>query len=136
MAENNGWNEWSRHVLAELTRLNDNYEVVSRDVNEVKAKLANYNPEELAALKFEVASLKDKDKDQEARLRQIETDANKFAGKWGIISLVGAAVLSLAISFLWSSLTKPAKAEKQSNLIPHEYRMELDELEDFRKLPS
>ena len=30
---NNGWNEWSNHVLAELRRLNENYESL-RTVNE------------------------------------------------------------------------------------------------------
>ena len=30
MPEPNGWNEWSRHVLHELERLNDNYTALDR----------------------------------------------------------------------------------------------------------
>lgn len=31
--ENNGWSEWSKHVLAELKRLNNNYDELSKEVN-------------------------------------------------------------------------------------------------------
>ena len=39
--ETNGWNEWSRHVLKELERLNENYEGIRSVNEEIKTELAN-----------------------------------------------------------------------------------------------
>jgi len=39
--ETNGWNEWSRHVLKELERLNENYESLRNVNEEIKTELAN-----------------------------------------------------------------------------------------------
>ena len=39
--ETNGWNEWSRHVLKELERLNENYEGIRIVNEEIKTELAN-----------------------------------------------------------------------------------------------
>jgi hypothetical protein len=36
----NGWNEWSRHVLAELTRLNTQIETLHQDYQELSRKMA------------------------------------------------------------------------------------------------
>lgn len=40
----NGWNEWSKYVLKELERLNDNYEGLQKDftkqIQEVKVEIA------------------------------------------------------------------------------------------------
>lgn len=36
----NGWNEWAKHVLAELVRLNDCYEGLRRDMGDLKAEVA------------------------------------------------------------------------------------------------
>ena len=36
----NGWNEWSKHVLAELGRLNDKSDQLSRELQDVQIKLA------------------------------------------------------------------------------------------------
>ena len=54
MAENeNGWNEWSRHVLKELERLNDNYEIL-RQVNEdIKSEMTK-----IGSLKTDINDLK------------------------------------------------------------------------------
>tara|TARA_R110001592_G_scaffold362030_3_gene674606 strand:+ start:367 stop:690 length:324 start_codon:yes stop_codon:yes gene_type:complete len=54
MAENeNGWNEWSRHVLKELERLNDNYEIL-RQVNEdIKSEMTR-----IGSLKTDINDLK------------------------------------------------------------------------------
>ena len=40
--EPNGWNEWSRHVLFELQRLNDNIESLKSDLNELKIAMATH----------------------------------------------------------------------------------------------
>lgn len=39
-SENNGWNEWSKHVLKELERLNNNYESLRATQEEMKAALS------------------------------------------------------------------------------------------------
>jgi len=36
---NNGWNEWSRHVLKELERLNENYEILREMNQEIKEEM-------------------------------------------------------------------------------------------------
>ena len=36
----NGWDEWSRHVLLELERLNTNYAKLADEVKEVQIQLA------------------------------------------------------------------------------------------------
>jgi hypothetical protein len=36
----NGWNEWSRHVLKELERLNTNYENLQEEISLVKIEIA------------------------------------------------------------------------------------------------
>lgn len=36
MTQNNGWQEWSRHVLAELRRLNDNFSSLEDKLDEHK----------------------------------------------------------------------------------------------------
>jgi len=39
-SEQNGWNEWSRHVLKELERLNDNYESLRDTHEEIKTEVS------------------------------------------------------------------------------------------------
>ena len=36
----NGWNEWSKHVLAELGRLNEKSDQLSAEMKDVQIKLA------------------------------------------------------------------------------------------------
>lgn len=38
--ESNGWNEWSRHVLAELERLNDCYTQLNTSVGNIHIEIA------------------------------------------------------------------------------------------------
>ena len=45
MNEQNGWNEWSKHVLKELERLNNNYESIQENVREINAKISTFNTE-------------------------------------------------------------------------------------------
>lgn len=40
MAQDNGWNEWSKHVLAELERLNGCYDTISDSVNKIHVEIA------------------------------------------------------------------------------------------------
>jgi hypothetical protein len=43
----NGWNEWSKHVLIELERINNNTEALREDVQDIKIE----NAKEITALK-------------------------------------------------------------------------------------
>ena len=47
MGDSNGWGEWSKHVLIELERLNNNMEALRQDFQESKLD----NAKEIAALK-------------------------------------------------------------------------------------
>lgn len=38
--ETNGWNEWSRHVLAEQKRLNECFEKLATKVEEIRIEIA------------------------------------------------------------------------------------------------
>jgi len=39
MPQDNGWNEWSRHVLAELIRLNDCYEELNKNLGKIQVDI-------------------------------------------------------------------------------------------------
>jgi hypothetical protein len=40
MSTDNGWNEWSKHVLAELIRLNTCYDDMSKNMNQIRIEIA------------------------------------------------------------------------------------------------
>jgi len=40
MSENNGWNEWSKHVLLELERLNECYDKLDIKTNKLFTEIA------------------------------------------------------------------------------------------------
>ena len=58
MAENgektNGWNEWSKHVLKELERLNTNYESLHDKIDSIKEDVG----EEISTLKNDITKVK------------------------------------------------------------------------------
>ncbi len=37
---NNGWDEWGKKVLSDLERLNENYEKMGKDVQDIKLECA------------------------------------------------------------------------------------------------
>jgi len=51
---NSGWNEWSKHVLAELKRLNENYESLRSVNEEIKQEMAK-----LSGLEESISNLKE-----------------------------------------------------------------------------
>ena len=51
--QSDGWNEWSRHVLRELERLNENYETLSSQNEEIKSEMNR-----ISSIKGEVDELK------------------------------------------------------------------------------
>ena len=126
--EANEWNQYSKFVLSQLEKLNSSQDKMAEklerlqetlsetlgslrsDVNALETKCGNCNPMDLVRLQMETASLKEEQKDQEDRLRKIESSTTTFGGKWTIISAIGAIILSALISMLFSS----AKAEPSS----------------------
>jgi len=118
---NNGWQEWSRHVLAELTRLNAGQDSVREQIQDVKTKIATLSAQDYKLLESKLQDLAadlrslertisqpdgmlDRDKDFEARLRALETAQNTNSGKLSIIAVIAtpiiAAIVSLVIG-LW-----------------------------------
>jgi hypothetical protein len=67
----NGWNEWSKYVLKELERLNDNYEALQKDFTQ-----------QIQEVKIEIATLKVK------------------AGVWGLIAGAIPVAIALIIYIL------------------------------------
>ena len=51
--QDNGWNEWSRHVLKELERLNDNYEILRQMNEDIKSEMTK-----LGSLKTDIDDIK------------------------------------------------------------------------------
>ena len=122
MSENkNGWEEWSRHVLAELTRLNAGQDSVRSDIQDIKTDIATLSALDYRQLEQRLNSLTsdlrtlertvsqpdgmlDRDKDFETRLRLLETAQNTNSGKFSIIAIMVtpliAAIVSLVIG-LW-----------------------------------
>ena len=93
MSEANGWNEWSRHILAELKRLNDSQEALRAEIQLINTKLAQISAFDHKALEERVNTLTsdlrtlertvtqpdgmlDRDKDFEERIRKVEQTIN------------------------------------------------------------
>lgn len=74
-ANQNGWNEWSRHVLKELERQGNILNDLSSNVTEMKAKLRHFDPERVIRLQMELENLKKSDVDQETRIRNLEQES-------------------------------------------------------------
>lgn len=91
----NGWNEWSRHVLAELQRLHgtienleDKIEVVKDDLNRriesLKDEHTKYLNEELRKVQIDIAMLKVK------------------SGVWGLIGGLIPVVIYVVLGIIQS----------------------------------
>ena len=50
----NGWNEWSKHILSELERLNSSYESLMKEINRVN----DQTMKDMHDLKVDLATLK------------------------------------------------------------------------------
>lgn len=155
----NGWNEWSRHVLKELERLNISHLELGGKFSDVAAKIMNYNPERMTRLEIEMQALQKYTSDQETRLRELEqkeaaSQVNvtlagfssekvqalerivtkqqekiqemekreaTFSGKWAILAMIGAALISAAVGFMFSgfksSPPEPQPKERHSAIV-------------------
>ena len=54
MAETNGWEQWSKHVLKELERLNSNYESLNTKIDSIKSDVH----EEISVIKNDITKVK------------------------------------------------------------------------------
>jgi len=43
MAKSNGWNEWSKHVLSEINRLNDCYKKLDNEIDRLSIESGKLN---------------------------------------------------------------------------------------------
>jgi hypothetical protein len=115
MNDNNGWAEWSRHVLAELKRLNEGQENFQGELAELKVSIARLEivdqqtiTRQLAELSGEVQSIERslnqpdgmiaKDQDFEVRLRAIETYQDTLKGKLSVLVFIVSPLLALLVS--------------------------------------
>jgi hypothetical protein len=117
----NGWNEWSRHILAELKRLNDSQESLRAEIQSVNTSLARINAfdhkdlvdrvniltADHGALRTTVTQpdgLLARDKDFEDRLRKLEQRMDTNTGKSSIILLIASPILAAIVSLLFAFL--------------------------------
>lgn len=77
MPDNDGWNQYAKHVLAELQRLSSSSQTHAEVLNETKLEFIK----EIQAIRIEIAMLKIK------------------AGIWG---LVAGAIPPIAIILIWT----------------------------------
>jgi len=83
-----GWNEWSKHVLAELERLNKNIDAVRTEIQTIKFQAVSREDyrdlrKDADRLKIEIAVLK-----------------AKSAIIGGIAGIIGSGIVALAVSLI------------------------------------
>jgi hypothetical protein len=86
----NGWNEWSKHVLAELERLNNNVDILNANQNAMSDTI-NEIDSMVKVLRDQVSGkdgVIDKTTDHETRIRKVEEFAYKHMGM-----LIGAGFI-------------------------------------------
>lgn len=139
-ATDNGWNEWSRHILKELERLNLGQEKnseklqelkdaldhklnsaiasIREDLNNVQTRLSQIEPNKIIELHLEVEHLKAKNKDLAAqlsgKLEKIESDVRVLELSQSTFSgkwTIISAVAGVILSAVISMLFSMAKAE-------------------------
>jgi hypothetical protein len=94
----NGWNEWSRHVLGSIERMEENIKGLHKEVSELRIILANIGSEKISK---DVADLIKDKLDLNVKLAKLETAFNIKSGIWG---LIGAAIPT--VGFILFELVK------------------------------
>jgi hypothetical protein len=64
----NGWNEWSKHVLKELERLNSNYENLGTKIDSIKGDVH----EEMSALRTNITKINSMQAANESSLEDVK----------------------------------------------------------------
>lgn len=98
----NGWNEWSKHILKELERLNDNYESLRVVNEEIKVELGH-----LASVKNDIDDIKVwRSKIEEVfsptQLKELSNDVSSLKNFktvaitiWAVVQFITSAVIAL-----------------------------------------
>ena len=123
--DKSSWEEWSRHVLISLDKLNDKFEGLSRDVGELKVKLGTYDQQELVSLRVrreaDVAKVKQLEEDcskLSERTSALENSKSEDKGKWSIVGPIVGVILSAFVGWLFSSSSKAAEVSHEPNQVP------------------
>ena len=103
----NGWNEWSKHVLKELERHNSSLTKIQEDISSLKGQMLGVSAKEMTRITIltdshsrEMESIKDDSSKLRERIRELENAQKTFLGKWSIIGIIGTAALSVIVSFV------------------------------------
>ncbi len=107
MSENqNGWNEWSRHILKELERLNENYEGLRVMNEEIKVELSKASSarEEVMELKswkkeIDEVSSPTQLKELIEEVRSLKTFKTMAITVWAVVQFLTAIAFGLAKYF-------------------------------------
>jgi len=97
----NGWNEYSRLVLNELQRLNDSYQLLREDLNELRTELAKKDITNLSKWKesvdevFSPSQMKELKNDVE-NLKSFKTTAVTI---FAVIQFIMATIIALSKYF-------------------------------------
>jgi hypothetical protein len=89
----NGWNEWSRYVLAELKRLNESLSEINRVLIDLQVRLRQVEALTATSGK-DVVDLKKAVEDIQIKAATLNTAFNIKSGVWG---LIGAAIPTVGI---------------------------------------
>jgi|TARA_R110001583_G_scaffold16234_8_gene66214 hypothetical protein len=107
MSENqNGWNEWSRHILKELERLNENYEGLRIMNEEIKVELSRASSvkEEVLELKtwkkeLDEVSSPTQLKELVEEVRSLKTFKTMAVTIWAVVQFLTAMAFGLSKFF-------------------------------------
>jgi septation ring formation regulator EzrA len=97
----NGWNEWSKHVLKELERLNENYEGLRGEIGKIQQNIT-----ELKAARSDVDDIKDWKKRMEesvspsqlGELRKDVDDLKSFKAKAIAVFVVVQLIITVVLA--------------------------------------
>jgi len=89
--DRDGWREWSKFVLKELERLNENYEKLNE-----KMQQASLHEAQTCPYKDDIKDLKQKDREHDVLIRKLEL---KFA-KWTGIAIAALSVINVAVHYI------------------------------------
>lgn len=96
MPEQNGWNEWSKHVLHELERLHESNKGIMEEVQNLKSDINRdlATRPEVTEVKKELSETR---LNHSIAIEQIKAELKFKAGTWGALAGLIPVVLSLLL---------------------------------------
>ena len=97
---NEGWTEWSKHVLKELERLNTNHETIRDKIEEIQRNLAEVKSSginELRAWKKEVDEVTSPTQLKELKKKVEDLEKFKIKAMTAFVLAQGIVTIALAI---------------------------------------